>query len=89
MTLILKLELELECLTNSGIAEEATKLQKADKEKDKEIKLLEAELKRKEKALAETATLIVLREKAQAIQKGGIQRTNDKRLRLHTCYRSN
>jgi transposase len=52
---------------NGGVAEEATKLQKANKEKDKEIKLLETELKRKEKALAETAALIVLRKKAQAI----------------------
>lgn len=52
---------------NGGVAEEASKLNKANKEKDKAIKKLEAELKRKEAALAETAALIVLRKKAQAI----------------------
>jgi len=52
---------------NGGVAEEATKLQKSNKEKDKEIKKLSNELKRKEAALAETAALIVLKKKAQAI----------------------
>jgi transposase len=52
---------------NGGVAEEATKFQRSNKEKDKEIKKLEAELTRKEKALAEFAALAVLRKKAQAI----------------------
>lgn len=52
---------------NGGVAEEAAKLQRLNKEKDKEIKKLASELKRKEAALAETAALIVLRKKAQAI----------------------
>lgn len=55
---------------NGGVAEEASKLHKANKEKDKAIKKLEAELKRKEAALAETAALIVLRKKVQAIWGG-------------------
>jgi len=37
------------------------------KQKDKEFKSLEKELNRKEKALAETAALLVLRKKANAI----------------------
>lgn len=52
---------------NGGVAEEAFRLNKESKEKDKEIKKLQNELKRKEAALAETAALIVLRKKAQAI----------------------
>ena len=52
---------------NGGVAEEASRLSKESKEKDKEIKKLQKELKRKEAALAETAALIVLRKKAQAI----------------------
>jgi len=52
---------------NGGVAEESLKLTKANKEKDKAIKKLEKELNRKEAALAETAALIVLRKKAQAI----------------------
>jgi predicted ATP-dependent serine protease len=41
---------------------------KADRRSDeKRIKALERELQRKEKALAETAALLVLRKKAQAI----------------------
>ena len=43
----------------------------------KEIKALRSELKRKEKALAETAALLVLKKKAQAIW--GTTRTKDKR----------
>jgi len=52
---------------NGGVAEESLKLSKSNRDKDKEIKKLEKELKRKEAALAETAALIVLRKKAQAI----------------------
>ncbi|MCU7880192.1 MAG: transposase [Candidatus Thiodiazotropha sp. (ex Lucinoma aequizonata)] len=47
-------------------------IRKAD---EKRIKELERELNRKEKALAETAALLVLRKKAQAIW--GTQRKND------------
>lgn len=52
---------------NGGVAQEATRLNKALKQKDKEFKSLEKELNRKEKALAETAALLVLRKKANAI----------------------
>ena len=52
---------------NGGIAQEASRLNKALKQKDKEFKTLEKELNRKEKALAETAALLVLRKKANAI----------------------
>ena len=52
---------------NGGVAEESLKLSKLNRDKDKEIKKLEKELKRKEAALAETAALIVLRKKVQAI----------------------
>ena len=52
---------------NGGIAQEASRLNKALKQKDKEFKSLEKELNRKEKALAETAALLVLRKKANAI----------------------
>jgi len=52
---------------NGGVAQEASRLTKALKQKDKEVKLLEKELIRKEKALAETAALLILRKKANAI----------------------
>ena len=52
---------------NGGVAEEATRLNKALRQKDKEFKLIEKELLRKEKALAETAALLILRKKANAI----------------------
>lgn len=52
---------------NGVVAEEASKLNKENKEKDKEIKRLSKELKRKDEALVETAAIIVLRKKAQAI----------------------
>ena len=52
---------------NGGIAEEASRLNKELKEKSKEFKSLEKELYRKEKALAETAALLVLRKKINAI----------------------
>lgn len=56
------------CLqANGGIAKQATRLQKELREKDKEIKQLNKELHRKESALAETAALLVLRKKVQAI----------------------
>ncbi len=42
-------------------------LKESRKADEKRIKALERELKRKEKALAETAALLVLRKKAQAI----------------------
>lgn len=52
---------------NGGVAQEATRLQKDVRDKDREIKRLERELRRKEAALAETAALLVLRKKANAI----------------------
>lgn len=52
---------------NGGVAEQASKLQKELREQERENKILNRELKRKEAALAETAALLVLRKKAQAI----------------------
>lgn len=52
---------------NGGIAEQASKLQKDLRSKEQEVKALSRELQRKEAALAETAALLVLRKKAQAI----------------------
>ena len=52
---------------NGGVAQEATRLHKDLREKEREIKRLEQELRRKESALAETAALLVLRKKANAI----------------------
>ena len=56
------------CLqANGGVAQEASRLQKELRQKDKEIKQLQKDLRRKEAALAETAALLVLRKKAEAI----------------------
>jgi transposase-like protein len=52
---------------NGGVAEEAFRLNKEIKVKDKEIKTLEKELWRKEKALAETAAILVLRKKLNTL----------------------
>jgi len=52
---------------NGGISEQSKILQKNLKEKEKEVKQLSKELRRKEAALAETAALLVLRKKAQAV----------------------
>ena len=52
---------------NGGIAQQASQLQKENRIKDREIKQLSQELRRKESALAETAALLVLRKKARAI----------------------
>jgi transposase len=52
---------------NGGVAQQASKLQKELRHKEREMKALNRELKRKEAALAETAALLVLRKKAQAI----------------------
>jgi transposase len=52
---------------NGGIAQQASQMQKNIRQKDREIKQLSQELRRKESALAETAALLVLRKKAQAI----------------------
>lgn len=52
---------------NGGIAKEAARLNRELKESQKERKKLERELQRKEKALAETAALLVLLKKANAI----------------------
>ena len=52
---------------NGGVAEQSKSFQKSLKEKEKEVKQLNKELRRKESALAETAALLVLRKKAQAV----------------------
>jgi transposase-like protein len=52
---------------NGGVAKQATELQAELKNKTKDIKKLEKELRRKDAALAETAALLVLRKKANAI----------------------
>lgn len=52
---------------NGGVAAHANKLQKELRTMEQENKALSRELKRKEAALAETAALLVLRKKAQAI----------------------
>jgi transposase len=52
---------------NGGVAQQANQLQKNNREKDRQIKKLSQELRRKESALAETAALLVLRKKASAI----------------------
>ena len=52
---------------NGGFPAQANKLQKELRTKEQENKALSRELKRKEAALAETAALLVLRKKAQAI----------------------
>lgn len=52
---------------NGGIAKQASQLQQDIRQKDREIKQLGQELRRKESALAETAALLVLRKKSNAI----------------------
>lgn len=52
---------------NGGVAQQASQMQKNIRQKDREIKQLSQELRRKESALAETAALLVLRKKAHAI----------------------
>ncbi len=57
-----------QCLNaNEEISEDPNKLKDSLKEEQKRNKDLQRELTRKEKALAETAALLVLRKKAQAI----------------------
>lgn len=52
---------------NGGVAEQATRLQKELRNKERENKNLSRELNRKNAALAETAALLVLRKKARQI----------------------
>ena len=52
---------------NGGIAKNVADLDKQLRTSEKEKKALEKELTRKEKALAETAALLTLRKKANAI----------------------
>ena len=52
---------------NGGVAQQAARLQKDLRQKDKELRKMEQELRRKDAALAETAALLVLRKKANAI----------------------
>ncbi len=56
------------CLqANGGVAEEASRLNKEMKSKEKEIRTLQKEIQRKDKALAETAAILVLRKKLGAL----------------------
>ena len=52
---------------NEGVAKQAAELSKKLKESERANRRLQKELERKEKALAETAALLVLRKKADAI----------------------
>lgn len=62
------------CLqANGGVAEQASILQKELRQKEKEIRSLEREIRRKDAALAETAALLVLRKKANAIWGDGAE----------------
>ena len=56
------------CMQANASAQELTKTNREQSKKDKKkIKKLESELRRKEKALAEAAALLVLQKKAQAL----------------------
>jgi transposase len=57
---------------NGGVAQRLTELQKDLRSKEKENKTLTQELRRKDAALAETAALLVLRKKANAIWGDGV-----------------
>jgi transposase-like protein len=52
---------------NGGVAQALALSHKREKEKDKELNQVKKELQRKESALAETAALLVLRKKCEAI----------------------
>lgn len=52
---------------NGGVAQELASAVRLGKDKDKELSQLRKELQRKDSALAETAALLVLRKKVQAI----------------------
>ena len=52
---------------NGGVAQELASLQRREKEREKELKQVRKELQRKDAALAETAAILVLRKKAEAI----------------------
>lgn len=57
-----------QCLSANAVRrEDPSKLKANSKQDQQKIKELQKELRRKEKALAETAALLVLRKKAQAI----------------------
>jgi peptidoglycan hydrolase CwlO-like protein len=52
---------------NADIPSQISELMQQDKETQRELKRVKKELQRKESALAETAALLVLRKKAEAI----------------------
>lgn len=52
---------------NGGVAQELAGAVRREKDKDKELTKLRRELQRKDSALAETAALLVLRKKLQAV----------------------
>jgi len=61
-------EWKTSCLQANATSEQQLKVTREERRNDKKrIKQLEKELRRKEKALAETAALLVLRKKADAI----------------------
>lgn len=61
-------EWKTSCMQANASAQEMTKANREQSKQDKKrIKKLESELRRKEKALAETAALLVLQKKAQAL----------------------
>lgn len=63
----IKPSLKQRTTANGGVAEEASHLNKEMKIKDKKIKTLEKDLQRKDKALAETASILVLRKKLNTL----------------------
>ncbi len=77
------------CLNANGQQSNQTKqLNQELKEEKKRAKTLEKDLRKKEKALAEAAALLLLRKKAQAIWGGGTKRTNDQPVRSRTSSRT-
>lgn len=61
-------EWKTSCMQANASAQEVAKVNREQAKQDKKrIKKLESELRRKEKALAETAALLVLQKKAQAL----------------------
>lgn len=63
---------KVSCVQANASAQEVAKTNREQSKQDKKrIKKLESELRRKEKALAETAALLVLQKKAQVLWGGG------------------
>ena len=74
------------CLQANASSAAQAKIQREQTKQDRQqIKKLAGELRRKEKALAEAAVLLVLQKKAQATW--GEERTNDQSFRSSSCGR--